>query len=294
MKLKKVAELNPTARFLYWVKERHKIYEARENGLPKPWTNDEVLQNYFFTNPYRENDKTTRWFRERIRFPLRERPEVVFATICFRWFNLVSTGEELVKRNLLLKWNRGRAVKYLGKLREQGKNLFTGAFMIHSPPGKRKLEAICERLQEVWKDRIRFTVQLENCNSLRQAHSYLLRIPGIGNFMSYEIVCDLRYTYLLENANDTMTWCSPGPGCARGLYRVAGKEPPTGGKNSDAPRLPKDWKNTMQQLLTLMRKRLDTLPPFEMREVEHSLCEFDKYERARLKDGCMKRRYNGT
>ena len=32
-------------------------------------------------------------------------------------------------------------------------------------------------------------------------------------------------------------------------------------------------------------------PGWSMREVEHWLCEFDKYERARLGEGKMKRKY---
>jgi hypothetical protein len=33
-------------------------------------------------------------------------------------------------------------------------------------------------------------------------------------------------------------------------------------------------------------------PAWEMREVEHTLCEFDKYERARLGEGRPKQRFN--
>ena len=34
-------------------------------------------------------------------------------------------------------------------------------------------------------------------------------------------------------------------------------------------------------------------PPFELREIEHSLCEFDKYERIRLGQGRPKQKYKG-
>ena len=35
-------------------------------------------------------------------------------------------------------------------------------------------------------------------------------------------------------------------------------------------------------------------PPFEMREIEHSLCEFHKYEKARLGIGQPKQKLKGT
>ena len=59
MKVSLVRKLSPTEQFLYWFKERHQIYLKRQRGEPPPWTDDEVLQSYYFTNPYREHDKTT-------------------------------------------------------------------------------------------------------------------------------------------------------------------------------------------------------------------------------------------
>ena len=52
-----------------------------EAGLPAPWTDDRILRDYYFTNVYRELDKTTVWFRENVRDPLRDDPRVIFATV---------------------------------------------------------------------------------------------------------------------------------------------------------------------------------------------------------------------
>ncbi len=46
-----VLKLTPLERFLYLDRERHAIYLRRRAGMPKPWTDDEILQNYCFTNP---------------------------------------------------------------------------------------------------------------------------------------------------------------------------------------------------------------------------------------------------
>jgi hypothetical protein len=77
MKIEEVKKLHPRERFFYWVKERFLIYEKRNRGEKKPWTNDTVLQNYFFTMPYRELDKTTIWFRNNVRDRLRNSIEVL-------------------------------------------------------------------------------------------------------------------------------------------------------------------------------------------------------------------------
>ena len=55
-----------------FVRERYRILLQRRAGKPKPWTADRVLQEHYFTNVFREDDKTTVWFREHIREPLRD------------------------------------------------------------------------------------------------------------------------------------------------------------------------------------------------------------------------------
>ena len=294
MKIEDVAKLSPLDRFLYWVKERHRIYVKRERGRPKPWTDDEVLQNFFFTNPYRENDKTTIWFRKNVRDPMKDNPDVLLATVIFRWFNLIETGMILNTNGWLTGWRRREVEMYFQHRRDiDKKKIFTGAFMINSPGGEPKLEAICRRINNVWKDRKNLIPEIEESPSLQIAHEVLTEYEGLGGFMAYEIVCDLRYTYLLENATDIMTWANPGPGCIRGLYRLAGEEI-VNKSNSTSPPKPKNFIERMKKLLATTQRRLSKMPKFEMREIEHSLCEFDKYERVRLNEGRSKRKYNGT
>jgi hypothetical protein len=297
MLIEEVGKLPPIERFLYWIKERHKIYVKRQKGLPPPWTDDEILQSYFFTNCYRENDKVTMWFRENVRGPLQDKREVVFATICFRWFNYIPTGEILLgevgkpEDDLLIFWDLKEAIRRLEAQRDKGEKVFTGAFNIsNSGSRKPKINRVCEDyIQPVWEDLDRLKRRLDSYMhlSMECAHSVLMSYPGLrgSGFMAYEIVCDLRYTWVLRDAPDKLTWSNPGPGAKRGLNRLLGRP-------LDAP--VKDWPQQSQKILATCQKRLGrTMPPFEMREVEHSLCEWDKFERARLQDGHLKRRYNG-
>src|SRR5262245_3400851 len=132
MLISKVKKLSAEARFLYWIRERHNIHLRRLAGKPKPWTDDVVLQTGYFTNPYRENDKTTVWFREHVREPLRDDPQVLLTTIIFRWFNLIATGEFLANEGLLYNWHTPLAKQLLGKRRQEGHKIFTGAYLIQS------------------------------------------------------------------------------------------------------------------------------------------------------------------
>lgn len=295
MKIEQVKQLTPVERFLYWIRERHQIYLRRKIGKPKPWTDDEILQRYFFTNPYRENDRVTVWFREYIREPLRNDPRVLFATVAFRWFNLPETGEILHRLGLLTAWDSREVLEALRPLRDRGVKIFTGAYMINSPAGEPKLEAIVRRIDNVWKDAEHLSkVGWDSETTMQGVHETLTQYDGMGGFMAYEVVCDLRYTYLLENAPDKLTWCNPGPGCIRGLYRLGEDTWSSKGNNSTSPPRPRDWLERMRKLRKVCQCRLKSMPLFEMREVEHSLCEWDKYERALWGDGRLKRTYLGA
>lgn len=290
MFIKDVASLPAEERFLYWILERHTIWEKRQRGEPSPWTDDAVLQTVFFTNPYRENDKTTVWFRENVRGPLRTSPEVVMATIIFRWFNYIPTGETvLVPEGLLEAWNTNKAKRRLHTFKQQHGRVFTGAFNIsNSGSTKSKIDRVCEdHIAPMWRGRKHLLTCIEQAATMQQAHKCLRGYLGMGGsgFMAYEVVCDLRYTYLLELATDKKTWSNPGPGAKRGLNRVLGR--PLGQS------VAADWPEQSVKLLKLAQNRLKTMPELEMREIEHSLCEFDKYERVRLGEGQSKRKYYG-
>jgi hypothetical protein len=291
MNLEDVKKLSPLDRLCYFVRERHNIYLRRKAGKPKPWTEDPILRNHYFCNVYRELDKTTVWFRENVRDPLRHDPMVVLATTIFRWFNFIPTGELLLEHDLYTEWNAKLAEDLLVARRNEGKQVFTGAYMIVSPAGEPKIEGVIRRISKVWSDRESLMKRCLDWKKMQTAHADLMRYEGLGGFMAYEIVCDLRYTDILYDAPDKCTWCNPGPGAVRGLYRVLGWDFPKG-DNSKHPPTPKDWQLKTQELLEILQRRLRMR--FEMREVEHNLCEADKYFRILLNDGRSKRRYNGN
>lgn len=286
MLTKQVAKLCPIERFIYWITERHSIFLKKQAGKTAPWTDDEVLQKYFFTNPYRENDKTTVWFRENVRKTLDGASIVLFATVCFRWFNYIPTGQILNRENLLVDWDSERAIDVLDEV--NGK-VFTGAYMIkagNGPPGC-KIANVCKALDAVWEKEQDLVTSCKRHRSIEQLCKELSKFKHLGGFMSYEVACDLRYTHLLRNASDIMTWANPGPGCRRGLNRLYGRP-----VRAHVPT--KQCIKEMQELLVVCHKQLPkSMPKFEMREVEHGLCESDKYNRMLFNDGKIKRKYSG-
>lgn len=258
-------------RYLYWIEERESIRRKKEDAdADPPWTEDEIFKTFKFCQVYREDDRTTRWFAAHIRRPLSAEPEVVMATIIFRFFNLIETGRTLLEHNLHLDWDREKAIEEVSK---QPKWV-TGAYIVKTPNRMNKVTGVAECVTHIWVERERLVSSLEKMTTLQEAWEFLLQYPYIGPFVAYEIVTDLRHTYVLDEATDICSWANAGPGAMRGLNRLTGR--PLGFcKRSH------DWNKEMQELYVICQEelRIKYRMPFEMREVEGGLCEFDKYSR---------------
>lgn len=88
------------------------------------------------------------------------------------------------------------------------------------------------------------------------------------------------------SGKDHLHWANPGPGAKRGLGRIF--------FNDKSATISKDrMLSLMQCLLVASRFKLPHMPKFEMREIEHSLCETDKYLRAKTGEGKPKQLYRG-
>ena len=267
-------------RFFSWIIRRTRIQLRKDEGLPWPWTEDKILQEFKFTNAFREKDKTTVWFRENIRDPLKNSPDVYMATVIFRWFNLIETGQELMAHRLHINWDPEKAYKIIIPLDKW----ITGAYMVKSPTGKNKVRGVCETITTVWNDRRKF-LSKHPFPSLQNMCTFLEGYPFLGPFLAYELVTDLRHTYLGWDAPDINTWANAGPGAMRGLNRIHDRPLDFTSKRHD-------WCKEMQDLLAISKGNLPTyVPTLEMRDIEHSLCEFDKYERVRLGQGRPRSKY---
>jgi hypothetical protein len=276
-------------KFFEYSRERHRVYLRREAGLPRAeWTNDPVLSSYRFCNIFRELDRNTQVFRDTVRDRLQYNDKVLLATIAWRWFNRIETCEVLNNHGLFDQWCPESAKYVLEK--EKGPPYVTAAYIIKTPNGMTKLDGVIKLISN-------FDYYLKNhpfpkFKSLEHCWEWLRQFPYMGDFMAYEVVTDLRYTYLLEDAHDILTWANPGPGAARGLCRIL--DVPLDDLNRGSKKDRETMMGLMQEILAASRDPANwpsEWPAWEMREVEHTLCEFDKIERARNDQGRPKQRY---
>jgi hypothetical protein len=273
-------------------RERYAILLRRRAGLPRPWTNDPVFKEWKFTCVHREDDRTTTWLRENVRDPQAENPVgALMSTVAFRWFNRIETGEKLLP--VLLRpdgWDLGEAAAVLD---DQTDKIFTAAYIIRSDFGERKVDSVARAIENIYADREKIVAEIREHNTLEHACEVLTRYHLMGSFMAYEVVSDLRWTCLLRDAVDIMSWACPGPGAARGLGRAlyddVGRYNYTGGKKQKEEML-----DEMRELLEVCQDPTywpRSYRKWEMREVEHWLCEYDKLVRARSGEGRPKQRF---
>jgi len=271
--------------FFAFVSERHRIYLRRQAGEPPPWTEDPILQRYRFCNIFRELDKVTIWIRENWRGPYSEHKNLWFAMTMARQINWPETLAEI---GFPERWEPRRVLNIMKQRRARGLKVYTSAYMLTGTLGGEKSEqTVFKILDPLHKD----PPPLHLAKTLEEAFQMFNGRVGFGPFLSYEVVTDLRHTRYLSDAPDIMTWANVGPGAVRGLHRVFGR-PIKGRLRRDRPSLSKTKALTeMRCLLEVSPRYLRTtnVPSLEMRDCEHSLCEWDKYERVRLGEGRLER-----
>lgn len=282
--------------FLYWMTERHKIYLKKEAGEPWPWTKDPILQEYKFTNPFRENDKVTVWLKDNWRDPYADHPKLWFAMAVARQICHPDTLKELEPLVFAKGWNARRAAKIMDDRKAAGKQVYTGAYMIRAESDPRKEWYTWSKnlymteivLGRVWKARKDLSWDgVMGCPTLEEMTDWFCEFHGWGGFMAYEVVTDLRHTHYLDRASDIFTWANVGPGARRGIHRLLFAT--ERGENPDHIKV--DYQEVMRTLMVKAQKKFkDKI--VEMRDIEHSLCEFDKYTRVKNGEGRPRSKYN--
>jgi hypothetical protein len=284
-------------RFFDFANERHAIYLRRQRGEDWPWTSNPILRDYFFTNVYRTLDKGTQWLTTNIIEPhANERELLLFNILVYRCHNRISTAERL---GWISNYDAEEALLYetwMQTLADMGVHIFTGAYMV---TGSVRENGVCPKSKVHQMFGITFPYvwnHIEDLmpwpgSTLEEAFKRLaLHAPGIGNFVAYEIITDLRHTHFLDKAPDILTWANPGPGCRRGLGRLIGKK--VMHHSQYVLRNTQECIDLMKFLLAVSPKYLAPyMPEFEMRDCEHTLCEWDKYMRVLLKEGKSRRKF---
>jgi hypothetical protein len=265
-----------------FVSERYAVLQRRKQGLPKPWTQDPILQSYRFCNVFRENDTVTQWIKKNWRDPHTNDPDVWFAMAVARYVNWPDTLAEI---GYPVPWDAEKFARTLFARYENDKKVFTGAYVIHAGKGFKINHVAYDILAPLWERRD-YIREAKSCAHLQKR---LTEFKGVGSFMAGQIVCDTKYTRMLDTALDWWEFAVEGPGSKRGLNRVMGRPVNQNWKEGE-------WFVTLcglrAAILPMVHKA--GMPPLHAQDLQNCLCEFDKYERVRLGEGRPRSNYPGT
>ncbi len=265
--------INPVNRLVAFIEERESIRIRRASGKPYPWTHDEILQKYRFTNIHREHDKVSQHYQKTIRDHYGQGPLVLPATILYRWFNRMTTCKDFFYEPF---------EQYIAKndieilqivLSNMPPPHVTGSFIIQGKPGYTKGEGVLyyfhQWCQKPWRDI--WQEWLRNQPSLQTIDEWILS-EGLGSFMRAQIVADLKYLPFLQTAPDWWTWAAPGPGSMRGLNIVLERDIKT-------PWAKGEWLFELNELNFLVTPMLQDIgiEKLHNQDLQNCLCEFSKY-----------------
>jgi len=288
-----------TEEFYAYLQKRENIRILKEaKKFPPPWTDDSILHNFKFTNVKRINDRTTRHFAQVYRRYSGE-PEAIalYNAAMYRYFGTIAWQE-------IIGWSTKHEGWLIRSLAEaaigQGESIFTGAYVItNGGRAEPKHLVVEEYLSQLFVDAATIVNAIEETKTWEAGYDQLRQLPGFGGsgFMAKEVLQDyliwlgyrndlLHKAPVEEYITDFWDFTPLGPGARRGLNRVLSR-----GLMSPVPL------STMQGELGALRQAVSArfAQEFGVRlsahDVQFCLCEFDKYERARLGEGRPRSRY---
>lgn len=281
------AAIQPIAlqQLVAWITEREAVRKRKEQGLPKPWSDQPLFQQYRWCNVRRMDDRVSLalfagWY------PLGGAPEAqLVAAVLGRLVNWPASLEDVTGAQRFDMGHLSRARAKLTHRAAMGWKVFTGAYVVPGVPGRSKVDSVCD-IAELVASRASAIL----AGSMASTWANLIEIEGLGSFLAGQMVADLAHLSAGQRWPDTAIWAPLGPGSARGMNLVMGR--------------PKDRAMNQAQFEEELPALIDVLKPMireiwedrklQAMDVQSGLCEFDKSRRLTLGEGQVRSRYDGA
>ncbi len=265
--------------------ERQRIYFRRLRGDPEPWTDDEVLRGYRFTNAYRVADRVSQYLISEVIYHEdlpREPSEVVFRILLFKLFNRIETWELLTRQMgpmVLAERPFARIDEILMGELSAGRRIYSAAYIMPTRGAggcaERKHQMHLQLLERMMGDSL--AERLTDAKSMKEGFDLLRSYPSIGAFLAYQFITDINYSEVVNFPEDEFV--AAGPGAQEGLRKCFAD---TGGwasedlirvmmdiQEEEFDRLGLDFQNLFGRRLQLI-------------DCQNLFCEVAKYARVRF------------
>ncbi|TGL18564.1 hypothetical protein EHQ47_17160 [Leptospira bourretii] len=269
--------------YWYFAFERQNIYIKKLQNAPQPWTEDEILQKYKFTNAYRVTDRVSQYLVKNVIYDKsREYWDVIFRILFFKLFNKIETweyieseiGEISVKSFSVAKFD-----KLLTNLKTSGVSIYSGAYIMPSGisyfNNKYKHTNHLELLKYIIKNK--FPEKIVQCKSMKNAFELLKSIPSFGDFLAFQYVVDINYSEVVNFSE--MDFVVAGPGARDGIKKCFSDL--AGLNYEEIIKLICDIQVEEFSRLNLPFKNLGGRS-LQLIDCQNLFCEIDKYLRVKL------------
>jgi hypothetical protein len=292
--------------FWYWIYERHSIYCRRFiKKLPAPWSKDSILRDNKFTNAYRELDRNSQYLINTvIRNEELSTKNKIFGCIIFRFFNRTETYDKIEPLCRLKNTDLNKIVEVCMKIEKPFCNayqfipspvtMYIGKSLGFYPKGdnfkKEVLKLFVRSFQFIKENQI--VKRILESEKPKELIDVLKKVPFLYDFITYELYCDFDYfspEIVGFNQND---FVNVGPGAVTGVRWIF----PNRGNYEDAKEVIYHLRDEQESYLKLFG--FEDFPYLQnkykrltLREIEHSLCEFQKYMKMKFKVGKQRQKF---
>lgn len=250
------------------VTERHLIWQRRQNNEPGPWTTNPVLSKMKMTNMFRVLDPGSQFvFHLSAENPIDTITRLVFYRITNRpetWYAMRNmlhgrwpVATDFTRSHASLLYN-------LQRYRDEGNQIFSGAYVIIPEPGTRndKVEGAYRVVRRFVQEGAQRFLEAE---TLDDKFAVLRSIPGLGPFLSMQIITDWTY---LQSEEPDLSFVIAGPGAKRGAKAL--------NANIPAEDVIYDMATSMWLSHPVVQLCGRGLTPMD---VQNTMCELSKYLR---------------
>lgn len=265
--------------YWYFAAERQEIFFKKFYNEKQPWTHDEILNTYKFTNAYRASDRVSQYLIRNVIYSNKYNEEdLLFRILLFKIFNKIDTWEILQDKlgEILYKTYSFETYDKILQETMKKKSIYSAAYIMPSGCNcfgyHKKHQNNLKMLEEIISPKS--LIKIVKAKSLQQVFTHLREFPMLGDFLAFQYAIDINYSELTNFSE--MSFVVPGPGAYSGIQKCFSD---FGGLNEVdliylvAERQDEEFKKRGIKFRTLGGRQLQLI------DCQNLFCEIDKYSR---------------
>jgi hypothetical protein len=260
---------------IYFVRERERMRKLRATGAPPPWSNDELLQKYRFTNVNVQDDLVSRVISDYVARVYADHPHLIVALTVCRFTNDPAVIKAVCK--FLAPFDAEKFLAVMVERAARGESLERRAYMIPGGvKGELKARNLCRELFIPLAAAVE-RVRPRPGDTCRAVFERLRRFRFLGSgFITAQIVRDAKQVAPLRQASDWMSFVWSGPGSQRAANRMLGWAK----KDIEYRRPETEWRELFNQIVDIAKPRVaEDGIVLDNQSWQSCFCETDKYLR---------------